>query len=52
LHTAHARSALYFDVNQPEPADLRHLAKNLGFSASRPEWIERFRDEGILLLLK
>jgi len=52
LQSAHARSALDFDVNQPEPIDLRNLAKNLGFSAARPEWIERLRDEGILLLLK
>jgi hypothetical protein len=52
LQSAHARSALNFDVNQPEPVDLRKLAKNLGFSVSRPEWIDRLRDEGILPLLE
>jgi hypothetical protein len=52
LQAAHARSALDFDVNQPEPADLRNLAKNLGFSVARPEWIERLRNEGVLPLLE
>jgi len=52
LQSARARSALDFDANQSEPVDLRKLAKNLGFSAARPEWIDRLRNEGILPLLK